>query len=350
MLNGIKEIKLLNLKNEFSKKTNSHFENIEDYQYKGDFYFELYVKLTIIIQWITNALIILTSIWLIKKELIVIDVFITAFMYRINIFSFADSFTDLLNRIEEFNLVSNRIHEIMELYQPVDGEAQNEDNCQGKIEFIDVNFRYDKKEVLNNCCFKVEPQEFVVLTGKSGEGKTTILNLITKLYNIDSGKILIDDINIDQLSEQYIRKNISVISQNFYIFDMSIKENLLLAKPDATDEEIDDICKKVGIYDFIMSLPNKYETEVGEGGFSLSGGQRQRIAIARTLLKNSKIILCDEITSSLDKTLEKSIIELLEQLKEKHTIIVVTHKPDLIKKADKKYILENGTMYQEPQF
>lgn len=342
ILNGIKEVKLLNLKKEFSKKSDTHFENIEDFHYKSDFYFEIYVKLTVIIQWVTNAIIIFVSIYLIQKQLMTADVFITIFMYRINIFSFADNFTDLLDNITEFNLASGRIYEIIDLYKPLEEKENEETKCKGEIVFKDVCFKYEQKEVLNNFNIKIEPNEFVIITGGSGEGKTTILNLITKLYNLDSGEILIDNININNLSETYIRKNISIISQNFYVFDMSLKENIRLAKEDATDEEIQDICKKVGIHDYIMSLPEKYDTNIGEGGFSLSGGQRQRIAIARTLLKNTKIILCDEITSSLDYKLEENIIRLLEELKKQHTIIFITHRPDLIKKADKKYLLKDG--------
>lgn len=342
ILNGIKEVKLLDLKKKFSKQSDNHFENIEEFHYKSDFYFEIYVKLTTIIQWITNAAVILVSIYLIKRQLMGADTFITIFMYRTNIFSFADNFTDLLDVVSNFNLVSSRIYEVIDLYRPVKDESINEDVCKGKIQFKNVCFKYNKKEILKDLNIDIEPNELIVITGKSGEGKTTILNLLTGLYNLNSGEILIDNINITNLSEAYLRKNISVISQNFYIFDMSIKENLRLAKEDATDEQIQSICKKVGIHEFIMNLPEKYDTNIGEGGFLLSGGQRQRIAIARTLLKNTKIILCDEITSSLDHNLEENIIELLGELKKQHTIIFITHRPDLIKKGDKKYLLENG--------
>ena len=133
-----------------------------------------------------------------------------------------------------------------------------------------------------------------------------------------------------------------MISQDFYIFNMSIKENLLLANLNATDNDIQEVCKKVELHKYIESLPEKYETMIGENGVNLSGGQRQRIAIARALLKKSKIILLDEVTSSLDENMEKSTFELLEKLKSEHTIVVVTHNLKYIENFEKKYMLKNG--------
>lgn len=152
------------------------------------------------------------------------------------------------------------------------------------------------------------------------------------IYACNDNVVNLCSVSIASIIENASDKN----KYNIYVF------HTRLAKEDATDEQIQSICKKVGIHEFIMNLPEKYDTNIGEGEFLLSGGQRQRIAIARTLLKNTKIILCDEITSSLDHNLEENIIELLGELKKQHTIIFITHRPDLIKKGDKKYLLENG--------
>ena len=211
-----------------------------------------------------------------------------------------------------------------------------------KLNLKNVKFKYDDKYVLNNCSFVINANEKVAIIGGNGSGKTTILNLIARTYKNEEGKILIDDIYINELSEKFLRDNITMISQDFYIFNMSIKENLLLANLNATDNDIQEVCKKVELHKYIESLPEKYETMIGENGVNLSGGQRQRIAIARALLKKSKIILLDEVTSSLDENMEKSTFELLEKLKSEHTIVVVTHNLKYIENFEKKYMLKNG--------
>ncbi len=343
ILNGIKEIKLLNVKKQFSDKTQKSFESVEDCQYKADFIFNLYMKLTVIIEWGANALVVLTSIYLIQKGLMDVEQFVTIFMYRVNLFSFVDNFTDLLDMISRFNLSSSRIFEIIDLYEE-SSRKENFDNdkCLGKIEFENVKFKYEDRYILSNCSFKIEPNEKIAIVGENGSGKTTILNLIARTYTTNEGKIKIDDKNICDLSEEYLRKNIAMISQDFYIFNMSIKDNLLLANQNASEEEIREVCKKVELHNYIESLPEKYETMIGENGVNLSGGQRQRLAIARALLKKSKIILLDEATSALDESVESSVFELLEGLEENHTIVVVTHNLKHIEKFEKKYILKNG--------
>lgn len=342
ILNGIKEIKQLDLNREFDQKAEKTLAKSEELQYNADLQLDKYVKLTNIIQWFANGAIIVASTLLIKSNLMTTDAFITAFMYRVNIFSFADNFTDLIDNMMEFNLISNRIFEIIDLHGKQKQNNNLQNKCIGTIDFKNVTFKYDKTNILKNCSFTIRPNELVAIRGKSGSGKTTILNLIANMYEIDSGEILIDDISMNTLSNTYLRENISMISQNLYLFDMSIKENLKLVKPNATDDEIKQVCKKVGLEEFINSLPEGYNTMIGEGGQTLSGGQKQRIAIARTLLKNTKIILCDEITNALDNKLEQNIISILKELKQNHTIILVTHKEELMNNVDRQYLLENG--------
>lgn len=265
ILNGLREIKQLDLGSEFDKKTEKLLTKSEELQYKADLQLDICVKLSSIIQWLANGLIIVASTILIKRNLMMADSFITAFMYRVNIFSFADNFTDLIDCIMEFNLVSNRIFQVIDLYdeQKENNNLQNE--CKGDIQFKNVNFKYDRVNVLENCSFKINQNELVAITGKSGAGKTTILNLMANMYEIDSGEILIDGKNVKELSNSFIRQNISMISQNIYLFDLSIKENLRIAKPKATDEEIVEVCKTVGLEDYIESLPEGYDTIIGEG-------------------------------------------------------------------------------------
>jgi len=181
----------------------------------------------------------------------------------------------------------------------------------------------------------------VAIVGKSGEGKSSILSLINKNYDIQKGKILVDGHNIKTLTEESLRKNISIVSQNPYIFNKTIKENIKLIKPDATDEEMVEACKKAEIHDFIMKKPRKYDTIVGEDGVILSGGQKQRLAIARALIKKTKIILLDEATSSLDNNSQEKIKHVIKELSKDHTVVVVAHRLSTIVDSDIIYVFDN---------
>lgn len=178
--------------------------------------------------------------------------------------------------------------------------------------------------------------------GKSGAGKTTIFSLLCKLYNIEKGKIKIDGIDINELDEESIRGNITIISQSPYIFNMSIKDNLRLVKENVTDEEIKEACRLACLDDYIETLPDKYDTIVGESGVILSGGQRQRLAIARAFIQNTKIILFDEATSALDNETQSKIQKAIDNLKNDYTILIIAHRLSTIKGCDKIYLIEDG--------
>lgn len=346
IFNGIRDVKTNNIKGQFENKVYKEFDNIEELQYKSDFCFELYVKATIVLEWIANAIIVLLGSYLLSKKSLVLDTFLVIFMYRKNVFSCSDSFTDMLSMMSTFKLSSERIFEIINLSNVNINEVEkNYFKCEGNIEFRNLSFSYnDKVNVLNECNLKFESNKATAIIGKSGSGKTTILNLISKVYKPNSGELLIDGVDISNLSDEYIRKNVSMISQNYYLFDMSIKENLALVKPKLSEKEMVDVCRKVGLEEFILTLPNKYDTNIGEGGYFLSGGQRQRLAIARTLLLNTKIMLFDEVTSALDIESKQAINDMIKILKEEHTIIIVTHEEFLLKNCDKVYSIQKGNV------
>ena len=194
---------------------------------------------------------------------------------------------------------------------------------------------------MDNINFKIDKKSKIAIVGKSGEGKSTILNLITKLYSPDEGLIKINNININNISEKEIRDKISVVNQEPFLFNKTIKENFLMVNSNAKEKDIIQACKEAHIYNFIKNLPKGLDTIVGENGANLSVGQKQRLAIARILIKECNIILLDEITSSLDNESQFFINKTIQSLSKKYTIITVTHKISNITNYDKILILNN---------
>ena len=284
---------------------------------------------------------------LINKNIITIAIAIALYNYRgqvlTNLMALA---SDLLERCKNFNISTNRIFAIMN-----DKEFKKEafghmhlDQIKGNFEFKNVKFGYNDSLVLNNLSFKIPSGRTIGIVGPSGAGKTTIFSLLCKMYNVKSGQILIDGVNINNLDEKSIRSNITIISQSPYIFNMSIKDNFRLIKKDITDSEIIKACNAACLNEFIEALPDKYDTIVGEGGVNLSGGQRQRLAIARALVQNTQIILFDEATSSLDNETQRKIQTAIDNLKGEYTILIIAHRLSTIINCDKIFILNDGKM------
>lgn len=211
----------------------------------------------------------------------------------------------------------------------------------GKIEFKNVTFNYgtDDKDVLNNFSLTVNPGQKIALVGETGVGKTTISKLIPRFYDVLEGKILIDDVDVKDYNLSLLRDNIGHVQQDVFIFWGTIKENILYGKPNATDDEVIEAAKKANIHDFIMTLPQKYDTLTGERGVKLSGGQKQRISIARIFLKNPKIIILDEATSSLDNVTEKLIQDSFNELSVNKTTIMIAHRLTTIQNCDNIIVL-----------
>ena len=195
--------------------------------------------------------------------------------------------------------------------------------------------------------FKIKANSTVAFVGKSGSGKTTVFNLLCKMYNIDSGKITIDGIDIRELDKDSIRGNITIISQNPYIFNLSIRDNLRLVKENITDEEMIEACKTACLEDFIKSLPDGYDTIIGEGGINLSGGERQRLAIARALVQKTEIILFDEATSALDNETQANIKKAIDNMKNEYTILIIAHRLSTVIDCDRILFLDEGKIKAE---
>ena len=219
----------------------------------------------------------------------------------------------------------------------------------GEIEFKDVSFSYVKgeKEILNHLNLHIKKGGNVALVGPSGGGKTTLCNLIPRFYEAESGEILLDGKNIRDITLRSLRSNIGVVAQDVYLFSGTIRDNIIYGKADATEEEIIEAAKKAGAHEFISSLPNGYDTYVGERGVKLSGGQKQRISIARVFLKNPPILLLDEATSALDNESEKLVQESLERLAKGRTTLTIAHRLTTIRNADEIVVLtEEGIAEQ----
>lgn len=220
--------------------------------------------------------------------------------------------------------------------------AKDYKDLNGDIEFKNVCFKYDSNEVLDDISFKVKKGQTVALVGESGGGKTTICHLLPRFYNIDSGSIEIDNKNINDITMDCLRRNIGIVQQDVFLFSGTFKENIAYGNLEASMDEIIEASKKANIYDYIMSLPHGFDTQIGERGVRLSGGQKQRLSIARVFLKNPPILLLDEATSALDNTTEIMIQEALDTLKEGRTTIVVAHRLSTIKNADNILVIEHG--------
>ena len=346
LVRGIKDIKMLNAKKSFMIKLQ---ENIVDQNQKR---FEM-AKINMIYKYIIDTLkaifefgLIILLICLVQDNVITIAIAIALFNYKSGIMTTVmEKVSNLLDLTKSFNISCNRVFSILDTntYEKEKFGNKSLDKIQGNVEFKNVTFSYNKDNIiLNDLNFKLNSGEMVGIVGKSGAGKTTIFNLLCKMYTIKSGEILIDNENINELDEKSIRGNVTIISQNPYIFNMSIRDNLKLVKEDLTDSEMIEACKIACLDEFINKLPNKYDTIVGENGIILSGGQKQRLAIARALIQKTKIILFDEATSSLDNETQAEIQKAILNLKKQYSILIIAHRLSTIINCDKIMILENG--------
>lgn len=256
-------------------------------------------------------------------------------------------FVTLFEQLQEGMTGFKRFTEIMDIEpEPEKPDAITLDNIRGDIEFENVSFHYgnkEEKEVLTNLSMKIEQGKTVALVGPSGGGKTTICNLIPRFYEIDEGKITIDGVDIRDVKRLSLRRHIGIVSQDVFLFNGTIRENIAYGKRDATDEEITEAAKKANIYDYVMTLEKGFDTQVGERGVTLSGGQKQRISIARVFLKNPSILILDEATSALDNATEVQIQAALEELSKGRTVLVVAHRLSTVKNADEIIVItQNG--------
>lgn len=274
----------------------------------------------------------------------------SAFIVSVSLFT--QPVMTLINFTEQFQdgfTGFKRFLEILDQEPEKDAEgAVDIDGIEGHIEFKNVTYGYtDSVNVLKNVSLDIQKGKTYALVGPSGGGKTTICHLIPKFYDANEGEILIDGKNIDTITRRSLRSAIGIVQQDIYLFNASIKENILYGRLDATDEEVIEAAKRANIHDYVMSLEKGYDTQIGERGIKLSGGQKQRLSIARVFLKNPPILILDEATSALDNSTEILIQQSLDELCKGRTTIVVAHRLSTIKNADEIAVIEDGIITEK---
>lgn len=346
-LSGIRVVKsFANEEAEMEKfrEGNSHFVETKknSYLYMGGFHSGLGAFMTLI-----NIIVIVAGAVFITKGIVDVTVLITFLLYVNN---FTEPVKKLINFTETFqNGVSGyeRFLEIMSI-EPAIKDKENavgKNDFRGDVTFSDVSFRYnDKNEyVLNHASLDVKAGEYVALVGSSGAGKTTLCSLIPRFYDVTDGSICVDGVDVRDLKLKCLRNNIGIVQQDVYLFAGSIIENIRYGRPGASDEEVYEAAKKANAHEFIMSLPEGYDTDIGQRGIKLSGGQKQRLSIARVFLKNPPILIFDEATSALDNESEKVVQESLETLAADRTTFVIAHRLSTIRNAERILVLtEDG--------
>lgn len=340
---GIRDVKLLNIKDNVTNHSNAIFKDALKIEESVNTKRNIVRRVQSAVSTLFELAFLVVGIAFVKKDLLLLSGLLVINMY----YGRVEGLVGFISQFKEFKadgeISATRIFELVEEYEKEEFGTEELENFEGNVEFKDVYFAYNENEpVLKGLNIKFEPGKMTAIVGKSGSGKTTILSLVSKLYDVNSGEILLDGKNIKQLTENAIHSNIGEISQSPYIFNTSIKQNLLFVKPDATDEEIVKVLKDAQIYNDIKKFTNGIDTEIGENGVKLSGGQKQRVAIARLLLMDSKVIVFDEATSALDNESQNKIVEMLEKYKKDKTIIIVAHRLSSIVNADKIFMLSDG--------
>lgn len=334
------EIKSFNIVEKMKNILYTNMEEGEKIKIKSEFNMMLIIAISQIFSFVGIAIVILVGISLIIKGEINVVYLVSYLLCAIKIKDVLDSSKEGLMEVYYITPAVNRIKEIMtqKLQKGVDTELRKYD-----IELKDVHFSYDKDtEVLKGVSFRANQGEVTAIVGESGSGKTSILRLISRLYDYNSGKILIDGKDIQNISTKSLFEKISVVFQDVTLFNTSIMENIRIGRQNATEDEVKLAAKLANCSEFIEKLPNGYETIIGENGLELSGGQRQRLSIARAFLKDAPILILDEIAANLDVDNENKIQESLNKLIKNKTVIIISHRMKSIENVDNSVVIDKG--------
>lgn len=344
-IRGIREIKTLGVKNNLMSNMKEIIKSIFDKSKEEVSIRKKYNALTFLLKIFLEGVVFITCAFLIYKGSITIGFFVTMTYYIYRFTNLIDNINNFSQTYQKLIVSLQRVNEILEnrLYEDEIFGNEKINKVKGLIEFKNVSFSYpDEDNILNDFNIKLEPNKKIAIVGKSGQGKSTLFNLITRVFDVKEGLITLDDINIKDLTEEELRKHISIIRQEPFIFNRTILENFKIINKDIELEDIRKYTKMSYLDDYIMSLPNGYDTILGEGGVNLSEGQKQRLSIARTLAKNSEVILFDEATSALDNSSQDYIKKTIDNLIKDHTVVIVAHRLSTIMDADIIYLVDKG--------
>ena len=348
LIRGVKDIKVLNANDQILDEISKEMIKSSEKQMKILQISGLYSFIENNTEALLDFFFIVLGIILYKESMLTIPAFVIIYGFQSKVKNSLNGIVQLLEYNKKFTISAERIFEIIDenKFEKETFGSKDINKLNGNIEFKNVYFGYNKNKVIKDMSFEIKPNQIVAFVGKSGAGKTTIFNLLTKLYEVNNGKILLDRNDINDLTRDSIRNNISMITQEPYIFNFSIKENLLLANKKANMKEVRNACKLACIDDYIMKLPHKYNSVIGENGVMLSGGQKQRLAIARAILKKSEIILFDEATSSLDNETQSKIQKAINNLTDS-TILIVAHRLSTIIDSDVIFVVDDGKIIEK---
>lgn len=341
-LNALKEIKTLPIKDNLYKKLQTKLNRYTKAYFKKRKYYARNENTSTLIPQYTKVILYLILLLFMMKFNATIDLVILIIGYYDQLIENLTELVSSYREIKEYHVSVKRVNEVLTYEDDLSnlfGKYENNE-IYGSIVLKNVSYKYNSRYVLDNVNLEIKPNTLNVIIGPSGSGKTTLFDLLLRFYPINGGEIFLDGVNIYEYSDSIYASNITLVKQNPFIYNMSIRDNLRLVNGNKKRQE--EVIKEVGLHEFIMSLPKGYSTILTQNATNISGGQKQLLSIARSLLTDAEILLMDDVTASLDPKTTNQIIELLVRLKEDHTILVITNREDLINKADKIIYMNNG--------
>jgi len=343
---GIAEVKNYNLVNRSAKKLFKAIEGKSQLDTKMTLVTSPYIALQGIVTKLTGLFMGLFSIYFYlngsMELLVTIMMIVSGFMIYENLDG-VGSFSSLLRIVD---LSVDMVNQVLAI-QPMDISGQDIDPKSSRIELRDVSFSYGNKKIIDRVSLAIPEKTTTALVGPSGSGKTTLCNLIARFWDVDQGSISLDGHDVREYSYDSLIRNFSFVFQSVYLFEDTIANNIRFGKPEASQEEVIEAAKKAACHDFILSLPDGYDTKIGEGGASLSGGERQRISIARAIIKDAPIIILDEATANVDPENEEALMQAIQALTRDKTIIMIAHRLKTVEHADQILVLDQGRIVEQ---
>lgn len=347
---GISVIKSYNLIGEKSEELTGNFRRSRDTSTAFERKMTPWTRGLNILYAVGIAAIFALSVWLQQSGSLSLPYLLGVLLFVFDLFSPLKALYGEASRLTVMNAALDRIEAVLnETELPDKGTAHipNESSGSPEICFDNVTFAYQDKEVLHNISFSMQKNTMTALVGPSGGGKSTIANLLARLWDVKSGKVTIRSTDIRDVPLAELMEQISMVFQRVYLFQDTIYNNISMGKPDATEEEVYEAAKKARCYDFIMALPDGFQTVIGEGGATLSGGEKQRISIARCILKDAPIVILDEATASVDTDNESYIQEAINELVKGKTLLVIAHRLNTIRQADQILVISDGRISEQ---